>query len=198
MSPGRQFVIAALLIAFPFGFRPVGQTQSLAELAKQEKARRAKIKSRIKIRVLSNNDIYKFKSGAITTGVFGKETAARIKANSLGDSLSRKSAASKADTGNPEPAKDETYWRNRYKELAGTIKALENKSVLEKLQLNELRNKFFREQDGFFRETIQKDIVDKQSEIAKTAKQLQHARDQMEAFRRAARKNRVPPAWIRG
>jgi hypothetical protein len=195
-------LVAALLMILSFMVFTLGQ--SLAELAKQEKERRAQVNA--KVRVTSNSDVAKFQKGAVTTGVYGEQPNKPVSVEPLPTPDAARGAASPGGVGTSAPpttaaaaaaAKDEAYWRVRSKELNEKIRAAENKSVLSQLQLNELKNRFYSEQDGFFRETIQKDLDKKQAEIENNQKALQAAQKELEDFKKEARRNNVPIGWIR-
>lgn len=168
--------------------------QSLAELARKEKERRAQTQSSTKVRVLSNSDVEKFQKGAVSTGSYSQEP---VKNAAAGNPAEPGAAAAASPQEASDPPKDEKYWRGRLKELTDNQKASDNKLILAQLQLNELRNRFFRESDGFFRETIQKDIDLKLKEIERLEKETKEAQKQLEDFKKEARQNNVPPGWIR-
>ena len=187
-SRKTQALLASLAL-FLLSAAPM-QGQTLAELAKKAKERRGQVKPRI--RVLLNADVAKFQNGALTTGVLVKKTSAVT--------LLKPVQATPLASTPPAPGevvKNEIYWRARYQQFSNNVTALENTSVLAQLDLNELRNRFYREQGGFYRETIMKDIVAKRTEIETTAKQLETARKALERFQEEARQARVPPGWIR-
>lgn len=192
MRSGNRFaIIASLLLTLTFPV--VLQAQSLAELAKKEKERRALVKT--KVRVLSNTDVDKFQKGAVTTGVYGAEPPKSAESQPLAAPSAGASDAARTTPG--EVVKDEAYWRTRYKEIVDKVRATENKSVLAQLQVNDLYNRFYREQDGFARDSIQRDIQKKLHEIDEGKKALAAAQRELEDFRREARRNNVPAGWIR-
>ena len=204
LNPRRTICLLVTLLILPAAGM-AGQDPSLAELARKEKERRAQTQT--KVRVLSNSDVAKFQKGTVTTGTYGEESAPKTTPAESGTPESSKGVTSESlpSPGTPsnlqQPAagqvKDEQYWRGRFKELTNNIKTAENKSVLGQLQLNDLRNRFYRESDGFFRETILKDIDSKSLEITRLDQELKDAQKQLEDFKKEARQNNVPPGWIR-
>ena len=164
--------------------------QTLADLAKEERERRANIKP--KVRVLSNKSVESFQKGSVSTGVYGN----------VGDAEGEKKEP--AETGKEEgkekaaePAKDEKFWREAFKKAQEEVKAADNKSTLAQLQLNQLWNEFYREDDGFYRETIQKKIQSKIDEIEKLKKAVEDAQKELDKLLAEARQNNVPPGWLR-
>ena len=207
LNPRRTICLLVTLLILP-AVGMAGQEPSLAELARKEKERRAQTQA--KVRVLSNSDVAKFQKGTVTTGAYGEEPAAKTvpstpSGSGTPDSTKGVTSENLLSPGTPanlkQPAagqvKDEQYWRSRFKELNENIKAAENKSVLGQLQLNDLRNRFYRESDGFYRETILKDIDLKSQEITRLDQELKNTQKQLEDLKREARQNNVPPGWIR-
>jgi hypothetical protein len=189
----RSRYLLLMLIALLAGGKVI-YSQSLAELAKKEKERRAQSQAPIKVRVLSNSDVAKFQKGAVSTGTYGQEPAKSVTSTNLPEANAAPAAVAQEVA---DQAKDEKYWRGRFKELTDGQKASENKFILAQLQLNELRNRFYRESDGFYRETIQKDIDLKIKELDRLEKESQGAQKQLEDFKKEARQKNVPPGWIR-
>jgi hypothetical protein len=181
----RRTSSLSLILIFLLATGATVHGQSLAELAKKEKERRAQTPTKVK--VLSNGDVAKFQNGSVTTGTYPEEPPKT--ANSKVDIAepAKGNAANAPDAAvAPEPSP-----------VADAVKAAESRSVLAQLQLNDLRNRFYRESDGFFRETIQKDTDLKVKEIDRLDKEIKDAQKQLEDFKREARQNDVPPGWIR-
>jgi hypothetical protein len=193
ISAMRARILLLMLIALMAGGN-MTYSQSLAELARKEKERRAQSQTPTKVRVLSNSDVDKFQKGAVSTGTYSQEPAKATPAITPPEA-SAATAATPQEAA--DPAKDEKYWRGRFKELTDGQKASENKFILAQLQLNELRNRFYRESDGFYRETIQKDIDLKLKEMDRLEKESKEAQKQLEDFKKEARQNNVPPGWVR-
>ncbi len=180
----RKMLIPLFLLCLGI---PAVAGQTLADLAKEERERRAN--SKPKVRVLSNKSVESFQKGSVSTGVYGEATQ--------GEKKESQAEGQDGEKEKPAPEKDERYWREEFKKAGEEVKAADNKSTLAQLQLNQLWNEFYREDDGFFRETIMKKITDKNSEIEKLKKDLEEAQKALDKLNKEARQNNVPPGWLR-
>ncbi len=186
----RSSVILTLCFLF---VAPFLWSQSLADLAKEEKERRSSIKN--KVRVVSNSTLGSYQKGSVSTGVYGESTADSEKKDKEGEAAKPKEEGK--DKTPEEPVRDEKYWRDAYKLALDEAKAAENKRVLEELNLNTLWNQFYAEGDGFYRETIRKNISDKIEEIKKQKQTEEETKKALERLKEEARRNNVPPGWLR-
>ncbi len=184
----------SILIPIAFlalGITVVGYAQSLAELAQIEKQRRAEIKNGVK--VITNADAAKYKSGPVTT--FSKPVQ---KAETEDPRKEEKAPAFASQPDEPLDfqGRPESYWRKTMAEARQRVKDLENEANVIVLKLNDLQNQFYREDDGFKRETIQREIQKTLYEQDKNKQELQKAKNALADLEKEARKSGALPGWI--
>jgi len=179
--------------------------QSLAELARQEEARRKAVKTPSK--VYTDADLRRIapatppapgqpsapgqpapagQPGAPATGAALKDAQA-----------AGQPAAAEASAGEQEPAKDETWWRNRITEARARLER--SKLLYDALQsrVNALTADFAARDDPAQRTVLANDRV-------RTLGELQRMKDEIDAQTKAiadieeeARQAGVPPGWLR-
>ena len=178
---------AILLSSAGFAF-----SQTLADLAKKEKARREQIKSQE--RVITNQDAAKFKAtGAMTLTVQTESVPPKT--------APEKEAAPKADKPASEEAVDfqgrpESFWRQTIADARDKVRNLENEGNVLILRLNDLQNRFYRESDGFNQQNIQREISKTIYEQDQNKEKLANAKSQLEDLLREARKSGALPGWL--
>ena len=178
---------AFLLSSAGFAF-----SQSLADLAKKEKARREEIKGQE--RVITNQDAAKFKAtGAMTLTVQTESVPPKT--------APEKEAVPKAD----KPASDEpvdfqgrpeSFWRQTVADARDKVRNLENEANVLILRLNDLQNRFYRESDGFNQQSIQREINKTTYEQDQNKEKLANAKSQLEDLLREARRSGALPGWL--
>jgi hypothetical protein len=191
--------ISALIVCLFLGAVTCSaQTQSLAEAAKKEKERREAMKQAA-AKVITAQQASKYKSAPITTGT-APATAAPDKAAGEGQ------AKAEGAPGTDKPAVDEpvdllgrpeSFWRKAFAEARQKVKELENQSNVLVLKLNDLQNRFYRENDGFKQQEIQREIQKTfyEQDLNKTS--LAKAKEDLADLEREARKSGALPGWIR-
>ena len=166
-------------------------SQSLSELANKEKDRRQQVKEETK--VITNQDIRP-----------GTEPAADSQPSEKQDSK-EKETADKAPSNAPKPDTDEptdfqgrseSFWRESMSNARKKVKDSENEANVLTLKLNDLQNQFYREDDGFKRETIQREIQKTIYEQDKNKEDLAKAKDALQDLEKEARKSGALPGWI--
>jgi predicted nucleic acid-binding Zn-ribbon protein len=75
-------------------------------------------------------------------------------------------------------------------------KDLENQANVIVLKIADLQNQFYREDDGFKREGIQREIQKSFYEQDKNKEELAKARDALQDLEKEARKSGALPGWI--
>ena len=185
-----------LLIALTFVFTMTAAAelpaQSLADLARQEKERRAKVTADTK--VITNN------VGARDAGTAESEPA---------DGKQPDKAVTPADV-KPKPDKQaddepkdlfgrtETFWRQTLGDARKRVKDLEDESRALQLKINDLQNKFYAEASGFKQQDIQREIQKSFYEQDQNKQSLAKARAELQQLEVEARKSGALPGWIDG
>jgi hypothetical protein len=175
-----------------------GFTQSLGELAKKEKERRAKLKAAGK--TITEVDTSKYKGGAVSTAA-PPEAPIPPSGEATPPAAETAAPAGAGQKNADEPVdfqgRPESYWRQTMADARGLVTTLENERDVLVLRLNDLQTKFYQEADGFKQQQIQREIqktlyaqdVNK-NELAKAQKQLQDLETE-------ARKSGALPGWLK-
>lgn len=184
--------IAALMIAFSLA----AYSQSLADLAKQEKERREKISAATK--VITNEDAAKHAGGAVTTATLPSQPPPKTDAE-------KKEGATEAapQTYKPNPdepvdfqGRPESFWRKTMADARKKVKDLENEANVLILKLNDLQNQFYKESDGFKQQAIQREMQKSYYEQDLNKENLANAKSALLDLEKEARKNGALPGWI--
>ncbi|MBI2820886.1 MAG: hypothetical protein HYX74_01555 [Acidobacteria bacterium] len=182
---GIQVALCALLL---LNTAALGAAQSLAELARKERARREMAGP--PSRVIRNKDL-KTIVGAKMTRVHPsppateKETAADVPARTA------------EDAGASETPHNEKYWRDAFTEARLQLKLVQDRELVLQLKGNELRNRFFIESDGSTRSLIEQQINQTLQEIESNKEEIARAEEALRRLEAAAKKENVPAAWMR-
>jgi len=190
--------LAALLITIVLtALVTVVFPQSLAELAEMEKKRREEIKNGIK--VITNADAAKYKSGPVTTFSSSSKTAPQVEIKAESEKVEGGANAAKAEADEPVDfqGRPESYWRKTMAEARQRVKELENEAEVIILKLNDLQNQFYREDDGFKREAIQREIQKTIYEQDKNKEELAKAKNELLDLEKEARKSGALPGWLK-
>jgi hypothetical protein len=171
-----------------------GNAQSLAELAKKEKERRAKAQANAK--VITNKDTSKYKGGALTTSS-GSTRGSRT--------VSKKSAGATTETveesENTEPmdffGRPESFWRQTFSDARQLVESLSNESKVLNLRIAELQNRFYSEDNGFKQQDIQRQIQKTIYEQDLNRDNLEKAKKALQELETEARKSGALPGWLR-
>ncbi len=184
-----------LPIAFLIAFVSASYAQSLADLAKQEKERRAEVTSN---RVITGEDVAKYRSEPRTP-------AAAMEQPLPASESEKKDAEASPKTGTGDPESDEptdfegrpeSFWRKTMAEARQRVKDLTNEANAIVLRIADLQNKFYSMDDGFKREDVQREIQ-KSYYIQDLNKQnLEKAKATLQDLENEARKSGALPGWI--
>ncbi len=185
----------SLLIALTFLFTlaATGElaAQSLAELAKQEKERRAKITADTK--VITNSDRAK------STPAEEEPPAGKQSDKAVVPADGKPKADKQADD---EPrdltGRTESFWRQTFSDARKRVKDLEDESRVLQLKINDLQNKFYSESSGFKQQDIQREIQKSFYEQDQNKQNLAKAKAQLQELEVEARKSGALPGWIDG
>lgn len=192
--------ISILLVLLFTSIAGAAFPQSLADLAKKEKERRAKLKTATK--VITNEDTAKYKSGAVTTGSApsAEKTEAAASTEEGASPQAGKPAPAEADA-SEEPrdfeGRTESYWRQTFSDARSKVKELENKADVLTLKITDLQNQFYREDDGFKQQEIQREIQKAFYEQDLNKENLEKAKQDLVDLEREARKSGALPGWYR-
>ncbi|MBI1748043.1 MAG: hypothetical protein HYR55_15860 [Acidobacteria bacterium] len=192
-------------------------SQSLARVAKQERARQSRALA--KAHIYTNMDLEQFKIPIATETTEADKGDKTDKTNmpDLADKGDKPAAvpAVSGDSSKPAgtkestpaidkkteaagaPVRDATYWRKQSADARARVQSLENKGDVLQLRLSDLNNKFQREQDIGTREGYQTEIQKTLAEVDDTRSKLEAARRDLEDLERLARRENVPPGWLR-
>jgi hypothetical protein len=158
-------------------------SQSLADLAEKEKLHRMQITN---ARVITVEEAAKY----IT------EPGAP---DSVGDRPTDKDTTEKVDFDEPVDflGRPESYWRKTMSEARQKVKELETEKNALILKQNRLESEFHREDNGFRRKEIQKEIQKMLYEQDQNRRNLDKAEDALKDLEKEARKSGALPGWIR-
>jgi hypothetical protein len=193
MKKFAAFWATVLLI----GLASTAYSQSLAELAAREQQRRNEISNE---RVITKEQADKFRTEPETVGSAEDQTAGAE------DSKENKAAAeTQAQAEKPDPdepvdfmGRTESFWRETMSEARQKVKNLENEANVLVLKLNSLHNDFYNEDDGFKRETIQREIQKSFYEQDLNKENLAKAKAALRDLENEARKSGALPGWLSG
>jgi hypothetical protein len=170
-------------------------SQSLAELAKKENERRKEI-TNDRVITKEEADKYRTDSGK-SADVKDQSSVADVSEAEKSDSETQ----AQSDKINPDEPVDfegrpESYWRKTMAEARQKVHDLENEANVLILKQNSLQNEFYREDDGFKREGIQREIQKTYYEQDLNKDNLQKAKAALQDLENEARKSGALPGWI--
>ena len=178
----KKIVIFWLVVLF-VPQESVTHSQSLAELAQKEKLRRSKITN---ARVITAEEAAKYITQSLDVHIAAKD-----------------GQAEKAQTETVEPdepvdfmGRPESYWRKTMSEARQRVRNLENEKNALILKQSRLENEFHREDNGFRREKIQREIQKTFYEQDLNKENLEKAKDALDDLKKEARKSGALPGWI--
>jgi len=169
-------------------------SQSLSDLANKEKERRAEIKDN---KVITDEEVAKFKSGAHAPSLPDQPSGAPSAPKKEGEAAD----AAKAD----KPASDEptdfqgrpeSYWRQTMADARQKVKDLTNEANVIVLNIADLQNTFYRTDDGYKRETVQRDLQKAYYQQDLNKENLEKAKAALQDLENEARKSGALPGWI--
>ena len=201
MKPISCIFIGLLL----FAAASSAYSQSLADLAKKEKERRQAVKTAVK--VITNERGTKYQRAPITTGTpspaadkTGVETTAGDVEKTAGEGQAGAAAAKdKALVDEPVDfqGRPESFWKQTFADARQKVQDLENESNVLILKYNDLQNRFYREDNGFKQQEIQREMQKTIYEQDKNKENLAKARTALADLETEARKSGALPGWIR-
>jgi hypothetical protein len=190
----RRYLLSGVATAaLVFLSLPVS-AQSLADIARQEAARRKAIKAPAK--VITNADLSGTPGGdRITTAT--DATAPEPPVAPTPEPAAEEPQAASPSEVPAEEVRDENYWRRR---LASARDALAESQVLQaalQSRLNALATDFVNRDDPAQRAVIASDRVKAQAEFDRVGKSIEAAQTEIRDTLEEARQAGVPQAWVR-
>jgi hypothetical protein len=182
-----------------FAASALAQSQSLGDLAKKEKERRKQVSSEVK--VITNLDTAKYRSGAVSTTTFPAPPAPKPEGEGTstpGTSPEGSRKAEKADKDEPRDmqGRTESWWRQTMSDARQKVKELENAANVIALRIADLQTQFYREANGFRQQDIQREIQKGFYEQDLTKENLAKAKRELEDLEKEARKSGALPGWL--
>jgi hypothetical protein len=189
----KKFARLLSMILFVM-FVSTAYSQSLTDLANKEKERREEIKS---AKVITENDVAKYKSES-DTDVDAADQASGKEGTEQKEKAGMRSRSEKSDSDEPVDfeGRPESFWRKTMADARQRVKDLENESNVIILKLNDLQMQFYREDDGFKREGIQREIQKTFYEQDLNKENLAKTKDALQDLEKEARKSGALPGWI--
>jgi hypothetical protein len=193
MKKFAELLPIALLVIFS----SLAYSQSLGDLANKEKERRAEV---INDKVITDEEAAKYSSGSETVRSAGDKTSAQSgideSAHKTSDVASEKKKDSESEESADFQGKTESYWRKTMRDARQSVKNLENEANVLVLKLNKLQDQFYKEADGYRRETVQREIQKTYYEQDLNKTNLEKARAALQDLEKEARKSGALPGWI--
>jgi len=189
----KKFAVL-LPVAFFFAFISAANAQSLADLAKKEKERRAEIKDN---RVITKEEAEKYRTSdpepAAPENPSGDAEASKTEGESA-----KAAQSNKADPDEPTDfeGRPESFWRKTMTEARQKVKDLKNEANALQVTVSDLQTKFYNMDDGFKRETIQRELQKTYYMQDLNKENLKKAEDALQDLEKEARKSGALPGWI--
>jgi len=178
-------------------------SQSVTDLAKKEKERRANLKGR-STPVITNADLNKLKKRpAVEIAAAGKEAAETPAEGEASPPAAPVAAAQKAESANPAEqtpslaAMSEKAYRAKLEELVKKAKDAQEMIDLLTLRMNSLWQDFYNLTDVKSREYIQFEISETYNKLNAAQADAVHAKKDLDDFMATAKREGMPQIWIR-
>jgi DNA-directed RNA polymerase subunit M/transcription elongation factor TFIIS len=173
-------------------------SQSLADLAKKEKERRAALQAAAK--VITNEKASQALGTVSTTpppAADPEKAAAEGEKKVVVEPGAPKAVKPETDEPVDFQGRPESYWRQTFADARKRVKDLENESNVIILKLNDLQNRFYRENDGYKQQEIQREIQKTIYEQDVNKENVAQARADVVDLEQEARKSGALPGWLR-
>jgi len=176
--------------------------QSLADIAKKEKERRANIKTHGK--VITNETVKEhLEDKGNVPGTLSQSTEESAEETPSEEAPTQTSSETKTATKETTPSEptdlegnNEAYWRNRIKDAQQKIADLEKQVNDLQLRLNGLQMSFYAMDDPNQRQLLNSEIDSTFEMLAKAKEDLEKAKQDLEDTREEGRKKGALPGWI--
>lgn len=190
----RIFLVLLLLLP---GWALAQETKkdqpSLAEIARKEKERRKKIDK--KVPVIRNADLEKFQ-GRVTTGARPVAPPRDIVLPGIPEVPSTEAETKTEPGAAGVTEKDMEFWKSAFGEARLNLQNAVNRHLVLQLKMNNLRNAFFREDDGSTQALIQSQLQQTLEQIEAAKLELEQAKTAIERLQTEARRSGLSPRLI--
>jgi hypothetical protein len=178
-------------------FASIAYSQSLGDLAKIEKERRESVKND---RVITDEELAKYKSKSETSQDSAVKATSQPDAQGSkekkADNVAQKETESEDKEEVDSQGRSESFWRNTMNAAYENVARLENETNVLVLKLNGLQDQFYKEADGYKRETVQREIQKTYYEQDLNKQNLEKAKAALQDLENEARKSGALPGWI--
>ena len=178
-----------LLSGFVLAALPL-DAQSLGDVAKKEEERRKAVAQPAK--VYTNKDLAPTPPSTASPPETGTSDQAKPEAAKGKESPKDAQAA-----GEKPVVKDQTYWADRKKALAGQLDRDQTLADALQSRINALTTDFVNRADPAQRAVIERDRQKALAELASLKKQIDYDKKAIAGFEEEARRAGVPPGWLR-
>ncbi len=158
---------------------------SLAQLARQERERRAQLEA---VLVITNANLKRVGGGFVSTSEGPEAKTAATEGEEVTEGEEDTSEQADAD-----PA----AWEGRFNETRLNLKSAVNRDLVLQLKMNDLRNQYL-SGSGTNQAKIQQQLLETQQEIEKNAGNVRSARQEMDELQGEAQKEGIPDDKIMG
>jgi hypothetical protein len=190
-----KYFAAMLSAAIFIAIASIGYAQSLADIADKEKQRREEITQTPE--TITNDKIPEY-TGSISTTTPIETQSEETDSKKSEEDADTADQEKKIDPDEPVDfmGRPESYWRETMTAAHKKVKDLENEANVLTLRMSDLQTQFYNVDDGFRRETIQKEIQKTYYEQDLNKENLAKAKDELEDLEKEARKSGALPGWL--
>jgi hypothetical protein len=164
------------------------QGPSLANVAKQEEARRKNIKAPSK--VIKNDDL-------APAPVVSRPTTSDAATPDASTDATNAPAPADGEKKGTEQVKDQAYWSKRYTELQGSVSRNETFAVALQSRINALANEYTNQGDGVQQRAIAAERQKAIDDLNRLNKEIADGKKALADFQEEARQAGVPAGWLR-
>jgi len=186
----KRLMIFTAVIAVGFAALAAAQSTAskpLADVAKDEEARRKTVQKPAKVYTNSNLRT------DISTGVPAPPAPASTPANASPSNTTPGAPAA----GTPAPVKDQAYWSGRMKDARAAVERTQIFADSLQSRINALMTDFVNRDDPAQKAKIETDRKAALAELERVKKELDNQQKAITALEDEARRAGVPPGWLR-
>jgi hypothetical protein len=169
----------------------VAYSQSLNDLAKKESERRKEVKNE---KIITDEEAARYQTNTMKGAVKEQPIAKSETENEVAPGSKKEKPES--DEPVDFEGRTESYWRKTMGEARQKVKELDNQATELTLRINKLQNEFYREDSGFKREDIQRELQKTYYEQDKNKESLAKAKDAVQDLEKEGRKSGALPGWL--
>jgi len=190
----RVMAIAVTLVvaSSSAAFAQTSSTVSLAEVARQEEARR-KTATKKATKVITNANL-----AAVETPVVPAAPSSTPQAGAANSSPGSPTIpGGQAPKPDPAAMKDQAYWQNRISQARTELSRTQMFADSLQTKINSLRTDFANRDNRVEREKIQQDLNNALAELERLKKEVEKQTKGIAAIEDEARRANVPSGWLR-